>query len=171
MFRKSKSFTLIELLVVIFIIGVLAALITSNVSRSRMKGRDARRKADLNAIKAAVEEYAMEKGSLPGQDQSPQVCQYSAGGWCFSDGPWPSSLQTALQPYLYPLPKDPINARPTGHYYMYRYAENPAIASCNRPGTYKIDAELEVTTDPDLTNDGGVTSTRYELGTAADCNL
>jgi len=169
MSRKSKSFTLIELLVVIFIIGLLAALITSNVSRSQMKGRDARRKADINAIRTAVEAYAMEKGSLPGQDQSPQVCQFPPG-WCFSDG-WPSSLQTALQPYLYPLPKDPINKRPTGHNYIYRYAENPAVAGCNRPGAYKIDAELEVTTDPDLTNDGGAFPWKYEIGPAADCNF
>ena len=144
MFRKSKSFTLIELLVVIFIIGVLAALITSNVSRSRMKGRDARRKADLNSIRTAVETYAMENGTMPGN------CGTTA---CYSnDSTW-LTLQTVLQPYLYPLPKDPIN----NSNYRYKYT--------NSSTDYKVSALLELSGDPDAANDGGTSTSYYELFT------
>jgi len=144
MFRKSKSFTLIELLVVIFIIGILAALITSNVSRSRMKGRDARRKADLNSIRTAVETYAMENGTMPGN------CGTTA---CYSnDSTWPT-LQTVLQNYIYPLPKDPIN----NSTYRYKYT--------NSSTEYKMSALLELSDDPDAANDGGTSTSYYELFT------
>ena len=60
-----KGFTLIELLVVILILGVLAALITGNFFTSLKKGRDAKRKADLEQIQRAVEMYYEDKGSYP----------------------------------------------------------------------------------------------------------
>jgi general secretion pathway protein G len=148
MFRKSKSFTLIELLVVIFIIGVLAALITSNVSRSRMKGRDARRKADLNSIRTAVETYAMENGTMPGNCGTTACC--SNDSTCGST--W-ATLETVLQPYLYPLPKDPIN----NSNYRYKYT--------NSNTDYKVSALLELSGDPDAANDGGASTSYYELFT------
>jgi len=150
MSRKSKSFTLIELLVVIFIIGLLAALVTSNVSRSRMKGRDARRKADLNSIRTAVETYAMENGTMPGN------CGTTA---CYSnDTTWPT-LQTVLQNYIYPLPKDPTNN--TSYHYKYT----------NSTTDYKISALLELSGDTDAANDGGTNASYYELFTIGGQSL
>ncbi|EKE15060.1 MAG: hypothetical protein ACD_12C00171G0007 [uncultured bacterium] len=61
----KKGFTLIELLIVIIILGVLAALITGNFFTSLKKGRDAKRKADLEQIKQALEMYYEDKRTYP----------------------------------------------------------------------------------------------------------
>ena len=63
--RESKGFTLIELLVVISILGVLAVLISGNFFTSLKKGRDTRRKADLEQIQRALELYYEDKKAYP----------------------------------------------------------------------------------------------------------
>lgn len=62
---NKKGFTLIELLIVIMILGVLAALITGNFFTSLKKGRDARRKGDLEQIQRALELYYEDKKTYP----------------------------------------------------------------------------------------------------------
>lgn len=52
---KKRGFTLIELLVVISIIGILAAFIVASFTSAQAKSRDSRRKADLDAVKKALE--------------------------------------------------------------------------------------------------------------------
>lgn len=59
------GFTLIELLVVIMILGVMAALITGNFFTSLKKGRDAKRKADLEQVQRALEMYYEDKKAYP----------------------------------------------------------------------------------------------------------
>lgn len=53
----KKSFTLIEILVVISIIGLLAAVAAVSYSTLNRNARDARRKADIEQIRAALEMY------------------------------------------------------------------------------------------------------------------
>lgn len=55
--RGIQAFTLIELLVVIAIIGILSSVIFASLSDSRVKAKDIRRVADLEAIQTALEIY------------------------------------------------------------------------------------------------------------------
>jgi len=54
----QKGFTLIELLVVIAIIGILSSVVLASLSTARNKGNDAKVKAQLSAVRSAVELYA-----------------------------------------------------------------------------------------------------------------
>lgn len=60
-----RGFTLIELLVVIAILGILAGLITGNFFTSLKKGRDARRKQDLENIQKGLELYYEDNKAYP----------------------------------------------------------------------------------------------------------
>lgn len=62
--HRSKGFTLIELLVVIAIIGVLSSVVLSSLSTARAKGRDARRKLDLQEIARALSVYYINHGDF-----------------------------------------------------------------------------------------------------------
>lgn len=66
MTKNIKAFTLIELLVTIAIIGVLSMLSLVAVNSVREAGRDAKRKTDLETIRAAVELYKSDAGVYPG---------------------------------------------------------------------------------------------------------
>ena len=61
----KKGFTLVELLVVIAIIGILASIIVVSVSSARVKARDARRKADLTQVTAAIQLYYADNHAYP----------------------------------------------------------------------------------------------------------
>ncbi|PJE58430.1 MAG: hypothetical protein COU81_00740 [Candidatus Portnoybacteria bacterium CG10_big_fil_rev_8_21_14_0_10_36_7] len=63
--KKNKAFTLIELLVVIFIIALLASIVSVQVSKARSKARDTKRKADIKTLQTALELYYDATGSYP----------------------------------------------------------------------------------------------------------
>ncbi|MBI2404700.1 type II secretion system protein [Candidatus Gottesmanbacteria bacterium] len=53
----KKGFTLLELLVVIAIIAVLISMATVSYSSAQKKARDSKRKQDVKAVQAALEQY------------------------------------------------------------------------------------------------------------------
>src|SRR3989337_1417955 len=53
--NKRKGFTLIELLVVIALIGILASFAIASFTSAQAKGRDSKRKADLNAVRTDLD--------------------------------------------------------------------------------------------------------------------
>lgn len=75
--RKNKGFTLIELLVVIAIIGILASIVLASLNSARQKSRDAKRMADLQQIKLALELYFDANNTYPvGTNLSPLAPAY-----------------------------------------------------------------------------------------------
>lgn len=165
---KRSSFTLIELLIVITIIMVIAGLVLFSLGPARARGRDAKRIANLGAIRDAVEMY--KDGA--GQGKYPSTTNSTgASCWIKSDGTtdpvvgcsgaavanW-SVLASFIQPYLSVLPSDPSK----NSVYQYKATDS----------SYKLMAKLEENTKAMLNvNDGGTFDNFYELFNLAGQNI
>lgn len=93
----KKGFTIVEMIAVISILGILTAIGLNTFSAVQRKGRDARRKADLELIRAALEQYRSTNSQYP-----PSI-------------PYPAATTGICDPggcnvgkYLEVLPKDPV---------------------------------------------------------------
>lgn len=103
---SKKAFTLIELLIVISILGVLAALITGNFFTSLKKGRDAKRKGDLEQTQRALEMYYEDKKAYPAFNifaPGYQLCETKIGTDASPCG--------TEKIYMEKVPNDPISGR------------------------------------------------------------
>lgn len=129
---------MIELLIVIAIIAVLFILLLTVLRNQVGRGRDARRKADLEKIKIAFEEYFNDFGCYP----PPDILDNCGGD--------------ELQPYMQSVPCDPF----TGESYVYipesscdgfrvftalEDDNDPSIArvGCDAPGACGFGADLD----------------------------
>lgn len=97
---KKNGFTLIELLIVIAILAILAALISGNFITSLKKGRDAKRKADLEQIQRAWEMYYEDKKTYP-------TFVFPFGGELCET----SFCLAAEKIYMQKVPNDPISGK------------------------------------------------------------
>lgn len=122
--NKKRGFTLIELLVVISIIMLLASIATVAMNSSRMQSRDAKRKADIKQIAAALEIYFEDWNQYPfngsnGYNEYSQTTIKNLFGhqWdssCFNNDindPFLTPLSTGSQPYMATLPDDPNSTK------------------------------------------------------------
>lgn len=121
--KYFSGFTLVELIIVIAIIAILAALFITFLPGQISKGNDAKRKADINRLKIAVEEYEKDHNCYP---QSVE---------CIKD-------PTSLQPYLDIIPCDPTTHQ--------SYAYEPG-GSVSCPSWWRLYADLENKQDPSIT--------------------
>lgn len=124
----KKGFTLIELLVVIAIIGLLATFIVASFGSAQAKGRDARRKSDLNAISTALELF---RTDTSGAAKYPNTITGSlvANGYIRSLPTDPSSVAVN---YVYtPFQKDGVTACAGG-------GDTPAAASAGNCQTFQV---------------------------------
>lgn len=120
--RTNRSaFTLIELLIVIMIIGLLVTIAIFAARQAQSSARDARRKADLEQIRTALEYYHNDCNNYPAALGS-SITGTGAG--------------TCNGNYMQSVPVDPQS--PARSYYY------------NRPTaqTYVICSSLEDSTDP-----------------------
>lgn len=133
---RKFGFTLIELLVSLTIMSIMMGLALVAFQSSRKSARDARRKADLEEIRSALEMYHADNGAYPGErwcDSSIGSCDTACP--CMPPGSdWNGTIQTELEPdYIRDLPKDPIND--ATYYYYYEPSGD----------TYWLRAKLETT--------------------------
>lgn len=120
----NRGLTLIELLIVMSLIAILAAALWGNFFTSLTKGRDSRRKQDLDAISKSFELYYNDNKSYP----QPTIVVW---GSVFAN-PINSSVI-----YMQKLPADPT------------YPDRNYCYSSD--GTYfKLYANLENTSDPKI---------------------
>lgn len=102
---KNDGFTLIELLIVIAIIGILSAFFINTSTVNLKRGRDARRKSDLESIRTALETYRSDCNKYPGT--------LSFGGSLKGDG---SNINCPVtNTYISLVPTDPS----VGYQYLY----------------------------------------------------
>lgn len=143
-----KGFTLIEILVVITIIGILSTVTAITFSSSLRSSRDARRKADINQIKAALELYRSNNAVYPGVGAGTGQIQTMCGTATSLTDP-----AGGTGTYLTNIPQDPLC--PT---YTYAITTN---ASDYTVGTY---LEGTATTCSVLLSCGSGVSCNYCLG-------
>ena len=160
--NHEKGFTLVELLVVISIIGLLSSIVLTSVNSARAKARDARRIADLNQIRTALEFYFDANGFYPQSD-----CGWDCNGYRYSYTPssW-DALATDLRPYIPTLPKDPTNSAcpPWGVGCLsYTYGN---VGRNSQRVQYDLTAHLEDTSNP---NRCGVKGWRFYFDNQAWC--
>ena len=107
-FKKNTGYTLIEIIVVIAILGFVITSAMYAINISRMKSRDAKRMADLDAIRKAIELYYDDNDNIyPGIGDG-------GNDWYYNDAcdglPYAGPMSTFLSPdYISNVPDDPIN--------------------------------------------------------------
>lgn len=109
--KNYQGFTLIELLVVVAIIGLLSTLSIIALNSARSKARDARRLADVNAIRTALELYYSDHGYYP-KFQSMTHCSVENNN---ALGILETELATSK------VPKDPKFSQNGTYYQCYNY--------------------------------------------------
>ena len=125
----KKSFTLIEILVVVTIMSLLASIAAVSYSQFVKQGRDARRKTDIEQIRAAIEMYRNFNSVYPSS--------VSFGTGTIAD-PAPGTTI-----YMSKTPNDPMSISSSG--YIYYYLSSPPNQD------YKLCAYIEGGGTPDAT--------------------
>ena len=136
----KRGFTLIELLIVITIIGVLTALITTNLQGARSRARDTRRKSDLRAIEQSVRLYYNDAKRFPANDSNFNIvgCNTLAAPSACS---WGSAYAADDNTYMGSLPLDPSSSTATEITYKYVSSDDDE---------FLLVAQLENLSDSDI---------------------
>lgn len=146
----KRGFTLIELLIVIAIIGILAALILTNLSGARERARDARRKVDLDSIAKSLRLFYNDNQSFP--VASSLRIGACASGYCSWGAAFTNTAATTT--YMNYLPIDPSSTATSTITYKY-YAPTT--------DQFAVVAQLENVSDPAIATSQSACSGLYTV--------
>lgn len=150
--KPDQGFTLIELLVVVSIIALLMGAILTAYTTIGSKGRDVKRRSDLQMVKAALTQYYADQGFYP------TAGLYVSGGLKLEDEGSTITLTNQvgnpgyvgpLKTYVQIIPRDPNDRRNSldqtlnmDHYCYVAYKDQATYAndftdtnSCNNTST------------------------------------
>lgn len=135
--QRRRGFTMIELLVVVTIIAILTAIGIVSFTSTNQRARDAKRIADLNQVRTALEQYktdtSVSSGYYPDCNGGNSISGFS-------------TMESALSTKGYlsnPVPVDPVG-QGNGGYQNYSYYFAPgAPVSCTSMTTFCLCAPVE----------------------------
>ncbi len=129
--RKSHGFTLMELMIVMVLLAILVSIAMGNFVSSSKRGRDSRRKNDLQSLSSALEAYYNDKGKYPTGVNGVMVgCGTLDAQPCAWGGEFKDKNNTL---YMVLIPSDPSSSQ------TYYYTSNSV--------SYMVYAKLENTRD------------------------
>ena len=80
---KKNAFTLVELLVVISIMSILTVITVSQFTAARIRSRDVARKADLNSLSKALQNYYADYGLFPDEEKFDWGGEFNDAGYIY----------------------------------------------------------------------------------------
>lgn len=103
---KQRGFTLLEIMVVLVILGILAAVVVSNIGGEPDRARIVKVKQDIGTMESALESYKLDNFRLPTTEQGlkaltrkpegePEPRNYRQGGYIkrLEKDPWGNPYQ------------------------------------------------------------------------------
>lgn len=136
--KYKSGFTLVEILTVVAVISVMAVAVFVSTRDATSTSHDAKRKADLKMVEAAVEAYRLKYGRYPegcndvstnwdgvwsGEAGTGNECSGGSGEYIKNDLSGTAVVENFVPQFLPVLPTDPKQAA-TGNS-GYRYVTNP----------------------------------------------
>lgn len=129
--QSNRGFSLVELLVAATIVGLLAAAGIVSYTTANRNARNAKRKSDIEQVRAGLELYRTEEGCYPGSNQSPCTT---------GDGANFTNVINELRTTGYLTNTAQIAEPRETPYPQYSYTYNPTSGDCT---VYQICAQLE----------------------------
>ncbi|MBI3954528.1 type II secretion system protein [Candidatus Collierbacteria bacterium] len=162
---RSDGFTLVELLITVGIMIILTAIGLGNFNFSRIKGKDAKRKADLTQLARAIETFNEDFGFYPESDVDGNIlgCNPSGDISTFNICPWGTALEgyprggTEKQTYIAEISEDPNSTR------RYFYESDQVSFSLYAALENDLDPHYQSDLTPDCNSGGSSIKCNYRL--------